>query len=97
MLDQPGRPSTAPGIGISPRGADDLRRECGSHLPAKAYQIFEQAVRFHRSREYGRALREYKKLRCLPLRGGKKIDLYDVSSIFRHNWDLLCETIKRSS
>lgn len=94
-LNQAGSPTTDPDERYFPKGVDELRQELGSYMPSRVYRVFEQAVHFHRIKQYGKALKRYKKLRRIPYKQ-RTIDLYKLSSTFRHNWKILFKAIRDS-
>jgi hypothetical protein len=88
-----GKPSKRPN---APKGRRDLEQELGDRMPKEVYKVFNDAVADHRRKKYASALRKYEKLRHIPLRDGTSYDLWSDSSVFRHNWNLLQEDMKRS-
>jgi len=81
--------------GQKPKGEQALRDECGNRLPERIYDIFREAVAYHRREDYPSAYAEYKKLRSIPLRNGSTLDLFRVSKVFRYDWCLLLVDMKR--
>ncbi len=79
----------------TPKGKGKLRQEFGDRLPAEVYSIFGRGVAYHRRKQYANALAEYKKLRRIPLQGGRSYDLYFHSKVFLYNWRLLSKAMKR--
>ena len=64
----------------------DLKKEI--KLSQRVLKIFKKAVDLHIDENFNEAIVLYQKLRNLTNPKGKKLDLYIVSKVFKHNWDM---------